>query len=75
MKGWVNRMMLGAILGTLNLYIYASESYTQKGIHLDASVIAFLAGLSVKLVYGVLEKIIDTLYNKFDLGGQVKTQK
>ncbi|MCG9736438.1 hypothetical protein L1D51_21010 [Pseudoalteromonas shioyasakiensis] len=65
MKGWGPRIVLGSLLAGVIQYIYDPGFITTSGI--DDNAIAFLVGLSVKLVYGVLEKTVDTLADKLNL--------
>lgn len=62
---WV-RMVLGGTLGWVVVNIFDLESADLGGISIPA--IAFITGLSVKVVYGALEKLVQTLEQKMNLG-------
>ena len=55
--------MLGAIVVT----IFDSSTFTEAGVNLEDSAIAFLAGLGVKVVYGAIERTVETLASKLNL--------
>ena len=63
--GWGSRIVLGALLGGIIQYIYSPAFLTSSGI--DGLALAFLVGLSVKVVYGALEKTIEIIADKMNL--------
>jgi hypothetical protein len=63
--GWQTRVLLGAILGGVIQYIYDPGFIVQSGM--DENALAFLVGLSVKVFYGALEKLIDAIAEKLNL--------
>jgi hypothetical protein len=63
--GWGSRVVLGAILGGVIQYIFSPDFLTSSGI--DDYALAFLVGLSVKVVYGALEKTIEAIAEKMNL--------
>lgn len=67
LQGWGTRIMLGAILGAVVQYLYNPSSFTSEAVKLDASAVAFFTGVGVKVVYGAIEKTIDTLASKMNL--------
>jgi hypothetical protein len=67
LQGWGARIMLGAVLGAVLQYVYNPESFTTQSLKLDASAVAFLTGVGVKVVYGAIEKTIDMLATKMNL--------
>jgi hypothetical protein len=71
--GWGPRVVLGAILGGIIQYIYAPEFLTSSGI--DDLALAFLVGLSVKIVYGALEKTIEAIAGVMNLDSTQATKK
>ena len=60
--GWIIRVVLGFVLGGAVLYIIDPDT-----VRAGEVVIAFLTGLSTKVVYGALEKLILSISSKFDL--------
>lgn len=62
---WV-RMVLGGTLGWVVVNIFDLESADLGGISIPA--VAFITGLSVKIVYGALEKLVVTLEEKLNIG-------
>lgn len=67
LQGWGPRILLGAILGAVVQYLYNPASFTTEAFKLDASAVAFFTGVGVKVVYGAIEKTIDTLASKMNL--------
>ena len=67
-RGWTTRILLGAILGTVVVYIYDPGSFTEKNIDLDANAVAFFTGVGVRVIYGGIEKTINVLAQKFNIG-------
>lgn len=63
--GWQTRVLLGAILGGVIQYIYDPGFIINSGM--DENALAFLVGLSVKVFYGVLEKLIEAVAEKLNL--------
>lgn len=63
--GWQTRVLLGAILGGVIQYIYDPGFIVESGM--DENALAFLVGLSVKVFYGALEKLIDAVADKLNL--------
>ena len=59
-RGWGVRVILGALLGGLIQYIVDPSSF-EDSVNLNSNALAFLTGVGVKVVYGALEKIIETL--------------
>lgn len=62
---WV-RMVLGGTLGWVVVNIFDLESADLGGITIPA--VAFITGLSVKVVYGALEKLVVTIEQKLNIG-------
>lgn len=73
--GWQTRVLLGAILGGVIQYIYDPGFVVESGM--DENALAFLVGLSVKVFYGALEKLIDAVADKLNLNAirRNKTEK
>jgi hypothetical protein len=73
--GWQTRVLLGAILGGVIQYIYDPGFIVESGM--DENALAFLVGLSVKVFYGALEKLIDAVAEKLNLNAirRNKTEK
>jgi hypothetical protein len=73
--GWQTRVLLGAILGGVIQYIYDPGFIIESGM--DENALAFLVGLSVKVFYGALEKLIDAVADKLNLNAirRNKTEK
>ncbi len=67
LQGWGTRIVLGAVLGAVVQYVYNPASFTTESFRLDASAVAFLTGVGVKVVYGAIEKTIDVLASKMSL--------
>lgn len=63
--GWQTRVLLGAILGGVIQYIFDPGFIVESGM--DENALAFLVGLSVKVFYGALEKLIDAVAEKLNL--------
>jgi hypothetical protein len=66
--GWYLRILLGAILGFIVVYLYESSAWNDNEITIDSKALAFFAGLGVKVVYGAFERIVDVIAEKFSLG-------
>lgn len=67
LHGWVLRVILGSILAAVTVYLFNPTAFTKDELPLEAKSLAFLVGLSVKVVYGAFEKIVQTLIEKFNL--------
>lgn len=67
-KGVAVRIFLGAVLGGLAVSIYDVGTFSDTGFKLQASGLAFLAGLGYKVVYGSFEKAIEVIADKLNLG-------
>ncbi|MCV2884169.1 hypothetical protein OE749_05640 [Aestuariibacter sp. AA17] len=65
LQGWGTRITLGAVLGGVIQYVFDTDVISSSGI--DDNALALLVGLSVKVVYGAVEKTVDTLVEKFNL--------
>lgn len=63
--GIFSRIMLGATLGWVVVNIFDMDTLDVDGVSVPA--VAFLTGLSVKVVYGFLEKIVSELELKLKL--------
>lgn len=64
-KGWSTRLSLGAILGGIITYIIDPATFGE--VTLNSTAIAFLTGLSTKVVYGGLQRLIQILADKMNL--------
>ena len=67
LHGWSTRITLGALLGGVVQFIYDKSAFNSSGINLDANAIGFLTGISVKVVYGALEKTVEKLSGLMNL--------
>jgi hypothetical protein len=67
--GWTTRIFLGAMLGGIVQFIYDPSVFinAEAGFKMSASALGFLTGVGVKVVYGAIEKTIDTLATKMNL--------
>lgn len=76
-EGQALRVGLGAILGGIIVSIYDPTAFKHAGVSLDVNGVAFLSGIGVKVIYGVLEKSVETLGEKLNLKTlqQPKTKK
>lgn len=74
--GWATRIFLGAMLGGVVQFIYDSSVFInpEAGFKLSANALGFLTGVGVKVVYGAMEKTIDTLASKMNLDA-IRTSK
>ncbi|MBU2225555.1 MAG: hypothetical protein KKB00_16120, partial [Gammaproteobacteria bacterium] len=63
--GIFSRIMLGATLGWVVVNIFNMDTLDMDGVSVPA--VAFLTGLSVKIVYGALEKVVGELELKLNL--------
>lgn len=63
--GIFSRIMLGATLGWVVVNIFDMDTLDMDGVSVPA--VAFLTGLSVKVVYGFLEKVVGELEQKLNL--------
>lgn len=63
--GIFSRIMLGATLGWVVVNIFDMDTLDMDGVSVPA--VAFLTGLSVKVVYGFLEKVVSELELKLNL--------
>lgn len=70
--GWQTRVLLGSVLGGTVAYLFEPafepENATLGIQSIGPNVFAFLAGLGTKIVYGGLEKIVESLAEKMELG-------
>ncbi len=74
-KGGGTRIMLGALLGLIVAHIYnTGDDSGVEGLKLGPSAIAFFTGVSVRVFYGIIEKTIDAIAEKFNLGSSNKKQ-
>jgi hypothetical protein len=67
LHGWALRVLLASVLAAVTLYLIDPTALSSNGIPLENKSIAFLVGLGVKVVYGVFEKLVHTLVEKFNL--------
>lgn len=67
--GWSTRIFLGAMLGGIIQFIYDPSVFVsaEAGFKMSANALGFLTGVGVKVVYGAIEKTIDTLATKMNL--------
>lgn len=65
LQGWVTRIFLGAILGSVVRYVYAP--FKSDVSQIDANAVAFFTGIGIKVIYGAIEKTIEQLAEKFNL--------
>lgn len=74
--GWTTRIFLGAMLGGVIQFIYDPSVFVNAdaGFKLNANALGFLTGVGVKVVYGAIEKTIDTLASKMNLDA-IRTTK
>lgn len=74
--GWTTRILLGAILGGIVQYIYDPSVFVSAGagFKMSANALGFLTGVGVKVVYGAIEKTIETLATKMNLDA-IRTTK
>ena len=68
LKGWTLRLFLGAILGAIVAHIYDVSTLEGDAQDLGEDVLAFFAGLGVKVVYGAFERTVEVLSEKLNLG-------
>ncbi len=68
LKGWTLRLLLGAILGAVVAHIYDVSQLEGDAQNLGEDVLAFFAGLGVKVVYGAFERTVEVLSEKLNLG-------
>lgn len=68
-QGWAIRIFLGAMLGGAVQFIYDPSAFIGggSGLKMSANALGFLTGVGVKVVYGAIEKTIDTLATKMNL--------
>jgi hypothetical protein len=66
-KGVMLRIWLGAILGATVQYLYDAENITTMAVNLGSNMVAFLSGVSVKVVYGALEKSVQSMAEAMNL--------
>lgn len=77
-KGWFTRIMLGAVLGAAVVFIFDPDLFsdeTGKPLQLSTNVIAFLTGVGVKVVYGAIERTIETLGEKLNLAAVRRSER
>jgi hypothetical protein len=68
--GWATRLLLGVVLGGIIPYLFDIE--LKENSKIDDYTVAFLVGLSVKVVYGSLEKTVEELALKLNLNSSKK---
>jgi hypothetical protein len=66
LQGWRTRILLGAILGALLPRIFDLGDGS-TGLNVSAVALALLAGMGVKVVYGALENLIESLAPRLTL--------
>lgn len=75
LKGYQTRIWLGALLGAVVQFIFFNDAnITQTKVMLDANAVAFLSGVGVKVVYGAIEKTVDSLSKAINLDS-LKSQR
>ena len=74
-RGWTNRILLGAILGGIVQYLYDPLVFVSEGFRLAASAIGFMTGVGVKIVYGAIERAIEVIAAKMNLGAAKDDQR
>ena len=67
LEGWGTRILIGGILAAIVMIIFDPDTFTSESVPLTPAAIAFLTGLGVRVVYGALERIIETLADKLGL--------
>lgn len=67
--GWGTRILLGAALGAAVVIIFDLSRLEGEASGLSESVVAFLTGIGVKVVYGAIERTIATLAEKLNIAG------
>ncbi|MGQ8367441.1 hypothetical protein [Glaciecola sp. 1036] len=75
-NGWLPRVILGTVLGGISPLIFDFNYISDTGV--DENSAAFLIGLSVKIFYGAIEKVINEIANRFNLSnikGATKDKK
>ena len=61
--------MLGGLLGLIFAYIYDPNGWLDsEHLNFDTNAIAFFTGVGVRVFYGGIEKFIDVIAEKFNLG-------
>jgi hypothetical protein len=70
-RGVAARVLLGAVLGATVAQFFNPESSAAGRVDLTDNAIAFLAGLGVKAVYGMLENAINGLARRLGVEGGV----
>jgi len=73
LQGFRTRILLGATLGAVVPQVF--DVGAKRAIDVEPKVVAFLSGLAVKVVYGVLENLIDALPQRFNLGSVRRAAK
>jgi hypothetical protein len=73
LQGYRTRIMLGGLLGAIIPFVFKLGPGTGE-VNAAPAVVAFLSGLSIKVVYGALENTIDALAQRFNLGSIRKSQ-
>lgn len=76
LQGWNTRIMLGAVLGGILQYIFFPQIQQESGeaVQLGANAVAFLTGIGIRVVYGAIEKTVETLAEKLNLSA-LRTEK
>jgi hypothetical protein len=67
LQGYRTRILLGGLLGAIIPFVFKLGPGAGE-VNAAPAVVAFLSGLSVKVVYGALENTIDALAQRFNLG-------
>lgn len=75
LQGWGTRITLGAVLGGVIQFVYDLSVFINGSLKLDANAIGFLPGVGVKVVYGALEKTIESLSALMNLDSIKKEKK
>ena len=69
-QGWQIRAVLGAVLGATITYMIDPRAF--GSVTLGATAVAFSAGLATKILYGGIERTIELLAEKLNLGGAAR---
>lgn len=67
LSGWAPRIVLGAVLGAVVVMLFDPTSFTSGKQPLTSDALAFLTGLSVRVVYGAIEKMVQMLAESMNL--------
>lgn len=74
LRGWYLRVVLGGVLGYVVVQLFDLRELGGGETELDANAVAFLVGLGVKIVYGAIEKLIQTVADKLNLAAVRRAQ-